>query len=303
MSLSRSPILASGRLLILAASLASVLDGAPKDYSKIMQAAIRRSLGNDFREYEWMSYPTNNFGIGTMYVLSSEKEKPSDRNQWCATYTCLGLEGKRAPLDATARLTAGGFADVGTGGPLILSDDQSRTLAGEVFLPRLLNVLGINAEAGSASSGQVSIRLGNISRRILKKQAILTYLDGLPAGSPLRKGLEEHRLAMVVADAVIDSLEVDVQSGGNTTREITAKLAPLVNRVAGSPSTMLVQVRRDQSGKYRLLVGQPVIIARLTLRRPLAGREAGSGDRPPQLPPNLQDWTTWVPTGVSPNGR
>jgi hypothetical protein len=303
MSLTRSEFLNIGRLLFVAGAAASRIPAASRDYSKIMQAAIRRSLGNDFREYEWMSYPTNNFGVGTMYVLNSEKEKPGDKNQWCATYTCLGLEGKRAPVDATARLTAGGFADVGTGGPVSLSDDQSETLAGEVFLPRLLNILGVNTEGVSASSGQASIRLGNVSRRILKKQAILTYLDGLPPASPLRKSLEEHRLAMVVADAVIDSLEVDIQSRGNTTGDLTAKLAPLVNRIAGSPSTMQVQVKRDQSGKYRLLVGEPVVIARLTLRRPLAGREVAPGDRPRQLPANLQEWTTWVPTGATSNGR
>ncbi|MCU1328898.1 MAG: hypothetical protein JWN34_4268 [Bryobacterales bacterium] len=291
------------KLLVLALASGALLEAAPKDYAKIMQAAIRRSLGNDFREYEWMSYPTNNFGVATMYVLSKEKEKPGDGNQWCATYTCLGLEGKRAPTDAAARLTAGGFADVGTGGPLVLSDDQSRTLAGEVFLPRLLNILGVSIEGVSASSGQVSIRLGNVSRRILKKQAILTYLETLPASSPVRKGLAEHRLAMVVADAVIDSLEVDIETRGNGTADLAARLAPLVNRIAGGPSTMQVQVKRDQSGKYRLVVGEPVVIARLTLRRPLAGREVTPGERTPQLPSDLQEWNTWVPVGATQNAR
>ena len=137
-------------LAVTSIGVPGTCEAEPRDYAKIMQAAIRRSLGGDFREYEWVSYPTNNFGIATMYLLDSPRSKPSDKNQWCATYTCLGLEGKRAPADASARLTAGGFADVGTGGPITLSDEESRILAGEVFLPEILNVLGLGAQLAAS---------------------------------------------------------------------------------------------------------------------------------------------------------
>jgi hypothetical protein len=290
-------------LLLTAICCRQQLPAATRDYGKIMQAGIRRSLGNDFREYEWMSYPTNNFGLATMYVLENENDKPSDKNQWCATYTCLGLEGKRAPATPSARLTAGGYADVGTGGPIVFSDKESSVLASDVFLPEILNVVGLGTHLAATRNARVSIRMGNVSRRILKKQAILAYLETLPEKSAVRKALNESRLAMVVADAVIDSLEVDIDTDSGQSGDLSAALTPLLNRSMGGPATMQIQVKRDKSGQYRMLISQPVIIARLTLRRPLAGRDTVPGYRAAQLPAGLGEWETWVAAGAAQNVR
>ncbi len=284
-------------LAVTSIGVPGTCEAEPRDYAKIMQAAIRRSLGGDFREYEWVSYPTNNFGIATMYLLDSPRSKPSDKNQWCATYTCLGLEGKRAPADASARLTAGGFADVGTGGPITLSDEESRILAGEVFLPEILNVLGLGAQLAATKNARIGIRMGNVSRRILKKQTLLTYLESLPETSPVRKAMSENRLAIVVADAVVDSLEVNVDTRDSVNSEFGVRLSPLVNRVTGGTSSMQVQVKRDKTGQYRLIIGQPVIVARLTIKRSLTGSDIAPGERA-TLPADLSGWDTWVPAGA-----
>ena len=290
-------------ILFTAALSAPPLPAAPPDYPKIMQSAFKRSLGADFRKYEWLSYPTNNFGIATMYVLENEKAKPGDRNQWCATFTCLGMEGNRLPKDPNDRLTVNGYADVGTGGPIMMSNDENRVLAADVFLPGMMNILGLSDHLASSRSTRVSLRIGNASRRILKKQAILTYLDKLPATSPVHKALNDNRLAMVVADAVVDSLELDIDTRGTQSADLNSKLLHLIDHVMGVPGTMMVQVKRDKSGQFRLVVNQPVIVARLIVRRPLAGRDVGPRNQDAQLPTGLNEWETWVPAETTGDAR
>ena len=44
-------------------------------------------------------------------------------------------------------------------------------------------------------------------------------------------------------------------------------------------------------------LGQPVIVARLTIKRSLTGRDIAPGERA-TLPADLSGWDTWVPAGA-----
>lgn len=103
--------LASALLLVLA-----VMNLTAADYPGSLKKRIKKALGPDFDNYEWLSYPTNNFGIATAFVLMQANEKPGPTNQLCATFTCLGLEDSQPPADSKLFLTANGYADIGVGG-------------------------------------------------------------------------------------------------------------------------------------------------------------------------------------------
>ena len=268
--------------------------GATADYGKIMQSTLKHSLGDDFRQYEWLSYPTNNFGVATMYVLESEKSRPSGSNQWCATFTCIGLSENQIPSDPRLRLTVNGFADVGSGGPISISGSDSASLAVGFFAPAIFNVLRLSAETSEIRLEHMTLRLGNISKRFLKKQQIFTFIDNLPASSPVRKALDSDRLAIVAGDVVIDSLELDLDLDEAQNHNLTARLDSLLNRKAGALTGMTVQVRREKKGQYRLIIDQPTVVARLTLRHPLRGRDVAPAARSALRPKGLSDWATWT---------
>jgi hypothetical protein len=104
-------------------------------YSKIMSKAVKKAIGEDFKEYYAFSYPTNNFGLITTY-----ETKLSYENQYCAMAACLdGLE-----INSMEEwLHFGGLADVGKGGPITISENKKTKIASKTILPKLWNAINI----------------------------------------------------------------------------------------------------------------------------------------------------------------
>src|SRR5258706_15097192 len=74
----------------LCAIVCSTSIATAQDYGATMERKIKSVLGaRELRHYEWISYPTNNFGVMTMFITDSKGKKikvPED--QECATFTC-----------------------------------------------------------------------------------------------------------------------------------------------------------------------------------------------------------------------
>src|SRR5437773_2019772 len=100
--------------------------GCSDDYQSTMQSKLKKLLGPDFRKYYWFSYPTDNFGLGTMYQTPSNVvELNLDENYLCASITCLQLPNSSAETNTFKRLTFAGFADVGVGADIELGEKKS----------------------------------------------------------------------------------------------------------------------------------------------------------------------------------
>ena len=79
------------------------------NYGNFMQQKVKAAVGGDFKDYQWLSYPTNNFGLVTAFVLAKPRARPSDKNEWCATFTCLGMDDKQMPTTPAEILSVANY--------------------------------------------------------------------------------------------------------------------------------------------------------------------------------------------------
>src|SRR5260221_3748604 len=88
---------------------------AQEEFSKSLANTF---TGAQFRNYRWLDYPLDNFGVATAY--RGKNLPPSDEDFLCSTFTCLGLARPAKP-DLWLKLADGikekqGVAEVGCGG-------------------------------------------------------------------------------------------------------------------------------------------------------------------------------------------
>jgi hypothetical protein len=269
------------------------------NYGNLMEQKVKAALGGDFKDYQWLTYPTNNFGLVTAFVLPKPRAKPSDKNEWCATFTCLGMEGKDMPTNPADLLSVAGYADTGEGGgALTLTDEEKKSLAISAVLPAIYHLLSLNVGGGATSDVKTELTVGPATKRFLKKQKMLDYINQLPVSNKLKQAFDGNRLALVVADVVIDSMNITITPNKDKNANLDAKLTSNVGKVLGNGSNLTVKVDSAANGVYNLKIERPVIVARLTLTQPFEGRGPG-GPPPPQFSGKLFEWTGWIPTSVT----
>jgi hypothetical protein len=120
------------------------------------------------------------------------------------------------------------------------------------------------------------------------------YIHGLPAGSEIKKAFDENRLAIVIADAVIESMDISVKIDTTRNAGLDAQLEGKLNQTFGSGNKMQVKLTGSGTGAYALKVTQPVVIARLTVLQPPGERRTGLKALP-HLVPQLEPWGDWSP--------
>ncbi|HKZ78900.1 MAG TPA: hypothetical protein VJ124_11410 [Pyrinomonadaceae bacterium] len=300
----KSRILASTLLLV---SLLINLTFAA-DYPGSLKKRVKKALGPDFDKYEWFSYPTDNFGIATAFVLKDPKERPGPTNQLCATFTCLGM---LTPTDPELFLTANGYAEVGKGGPIRLTEKDKSELTFESVLPHLLRAVGVNTSLSRNALITSTLTLGAAYKRYLNYDRWFEHIRSLPESAPLKRALANHQLALVISDAVIESMQFDIKVNNSLAAEIHAKLGEKETAIIGEGSNFQVKVSKMGETEYQFEVNRPVIVCRLLARQPLHDelfhQEAVEKTSKIALPlssekfqryitnPQLKDWAYWKP--------
>ncbi|WP_431294145.1 hypothetical protein [Pedobacter sp. P26] len=118
-------------LLSLMVLLGSVTANA-QNYNKLMGKAIKKAIGNDLKGYETFSYPTDNYGLITSFDNKSTKAK----NFLCDMWNCIGQE--RPATSSPDWLSMKGFAAVGAGGSVDLTDEEKRPLHSKSCFPKFM---------------------------------------------------------------------------------------------------------------------------------------------------------------------
>ena len=72
---------------------------------------------------------------------------------------------------------------------------------------------------------------------------------------------------------------------------------PITLVIASTAGGMMDVISRSIAQDLSATLGQPVIVARLTIKRSLTGRDIAPGERA-TLPADLSGWDTWVPAGA-----
>jgi len=241
-----------------------------------MQKKVKSALGDggiygNTSSYTWFPYPTNNFGLGTIFALDKSDERPSEANQECATWRCIGMENA-IPTDPKALRDFGGYADVGgNGGVITLSETEKRDIAVKAVLPEIYKILNVDASVGSSRTVKTTLTLGRVYPRTLARQKFVDYVQALPETDRRKSAFKQGKLAVAVADYMIDSMDVAISLDTTRDAALNAKLTEQLNQVVGKDTSVSFKVSGSTSGNYTLTVTQPVILATLIKKQPRGG--------------------------------
>lgn len=254
----RAPMLFG--VLLLAACCAT-------EYTKLMERKLRQVLGPDFDRYTFASYPTDNFGLGTLYASNADAK---DGLSLCAGSTCFGL----TPSSWDEWLRLDGFADVGEGPPLALTSAEETELKAELVGPKLAEVLDLGASVDFKTGVTAKLSLGSAWLRRVNLIKFYSFLEGLPPTSPIKKAFDARRLVAVTSDVVIQGLDVELCVDKTLNANLDLTLNQAIGSALGTGGKVRLGVTRTDNGCYALTAQKPVIVAMLARERPPLGTEA-----------------------------
>ena len=259
--------------------------GCEEDYVKIMQDKFQKIFQTD--GYTFFGYPTNNFGVGTIYAMTSANDKPNDGNFWCDAEFCLGLNKPGGtPMDW---LELGGFAAVGqNGGTVTFTESQQTDISAKVVMPQVYEMLKLGGSADYKRGVKVTVQLDQAFPRKLRRQPTIDFLRKLPDDNDLKKKFQQGALAIVVADIVVKSMSVSICVDTSKNAGLDTALNGSVGKVLGDGASLQVSISKSTSGCYGLVTTRPVIVAARAARQPGAGVLEATDD----------DWKDFTPTGL-----
>lgn len=256
------------------------------------KGAMKKTFGKQFKDYQWLDYPLDNFGVGTAYRDTKEATNP--KKFLCATFTCLNIipiPTAESQLEQWLYLKLKndpsiiGFADVGTGGEVTEALKKNSGLQVTAFLPKLLSVIGITGDVKYDTKKDTTINFINGRSRILNGQMI-TYIKGLQKDEHgLKSALFDGELVLVKGDVVITSLDITVKSTSDLKVALDGKLLGAATKTFGDEAKLGVKVTRGGNNDYHLKTTSPVIVGVLAVRQP---RPLGIIDET-NIPP-LEKW-------------
>ena len=277
-------LLVAARIAGYSIMLIGVGSCATSNYTKIMSKSVKNVIGTDINQYQLFSYPTDNFGLATIYANST-----NDIDFICDMWNCIG---KSAPNDNKAEwMNLAGYSANGNGASITLTDKEKKSVAYNAILPKIYDVIGISANGSTTLNTQVTLSFSQATLRKLRKQAMADYINGLDNSQLVKQAFNNGSLVVVVADCVISDMSVNIKTDNTVANAIDAKINATGSGVATklfSNTSLSVKVDKTATGEYTFTVQHPVIVARLFKKQPSAGALAVDDE--------FKSWTTVIPT-------
>ena len=260
------------------------------NYNDVMNKKVKAVLGNEFKDYQSFSFPTDNFGLITAYTPKDNTDKPKDKDFLCDTWECLSL-GDHVPTDPEALKSINGFAAVGeNGADITLSVTEKSDVAFNALLPKIASVLNIGGGFDKNKNTVTELQAGPFFVRKLRRQRMIDFINGLPPNSAMKQAFDQGKLVLVVGDVVSTGMKVRVKADSTTKANIDAKIgAPggtgVVSKVF-TDSSFGFKVTREENGEYTFQTTRPVVVLRLAKHQPAAGALGA------ELSDDWKDWVT-----------
>jgi hypothetical protein len=242
-----------------------------------IQSVVPPSETND---YVFLGYPTDNFGLGTVYRDQAKSDTFIDDG-----VHLLGLS-LPPPTNSDALqswLTLGDFASVGVGGAISLSDEERSSINTKLVLPEIANLLSVSGGVSFNNGTTTTLTIDRAYKRLLRKTPFVAKMNSKPATDLARQAFDAGRLVIVVGDVVIPAMTVTVKVDRTTNPVLDAKLNEAAGKIIGSGAELHLDVTTTSVGEYRLTVSRPVVVATLAVKQPAAGGLAAD-----------QEWENWT---------
>jgi hypothetical protein len=251
--------------------------GCDDDYNKIMLTKLKASFGSSFDGYQMMSYPTNNFGVTTLY-------RTSDNFQQCDMWYCIGVTDKKIPSDLDNWLRLNGMVGVGEGGPISLNETESRGYVISAMLPKIQSVLQVGGSLNDKTTTKTELQLGRAFKRDIRPTAWIKYMGDIKPTDelgPIKKLYNDGNLTVIVSDVVIESIKTKITVDENTAKSIDASLnLPAgLSKVLTGDAKLELKATKERDGVYTFETTKPVIVMTLAKSQP-AGQTLAAGADP-----------------------
>jgi hypothetical protein len=267
-------------LIILAVFLlgSSSCERGKERYGETLNATWRQifSLNPQDGDYRWYGYPVDNFGVLTAYdPPAGTPFRDSDRI--CATWSCLDIVPAAVPTDPMARLNVNGYADIGGGGGITLTQEQANKIGVNLLLPNLAQVANFKAGVDLSRGVKTKVTLGRAYKRSAVRDLYTEFIEKKSTKPTLKTAFTNGRLVWVAADIVAESFDVDITVDTKRNAELGAELTKAASAVA-KDSSAKVAITSGAEGQYHISVKNPVVLAVQTRTQPAGGTlTAGQG--------------------------
>jgi hypothetical protein len=158
-------------------------------------------------------------------------------------------------------------------------------------LPKILSILDVSGSFDHSKGITTTMALGSATMRFLKKEPALKFINGLPDDSRLKRASKSDLLAVVVADVVIDTMDISLQVDTSTNAAADATLTGKANQVFTGDDKLSFKLNKSTGGKYSIKVTQPVVVARLTATKPFGAFRGGDFPKAAKLAKWRSDWS------------
>jgi hypothetical protein len=241
-------------LLTLLTIVLQPLFAQPKnsDVAKIMKQAF----GSALKGYTVYSYPTNNFGVGTVCTIRWVPKGVMICDM-IDTYGLSKINGSSALWE-----TVNGYAHKGDGGPVTIQDSVVRSYGAGLLLPSILSALNINLSGYKVKNTSVSLTIDSAMVRHLNFDKFKELVNSGKLKT-LQQVVGQKKAILVTSDFVLFKYKIEVRTTDSSGMEIAAKLDTALKnaKILSKGDSLGLKISKESNGVYTLQSSRPVIFA------------------------------------------
>jgi hypothetical protein len=249
-------------LIIIVLTANNIVFG--QEYWKILKNAVSKNDEN-YKEFGWVSYPTNNNGVLSMGKSGGAKFNLGQSR--CPTFTCLGLS--ESLIDTPDGINVISFVTKTSGDASNLNNAETRKLIIDSTLPHFLKTIGIQLNLDRKKVINLDFSFGGLMMREALPAEVIGYLESIDSNTnatltqqSISRLYRKEKLSIITKDIVIEKMSFSLEIVNINNFGVKAELDQKVGKVFGEDSTMKVEVSRFSDSKYKIETTRPLIIAR-----------------------------------------
>lgn len=218
---------------------------------------MKRTIGSSLNGYTLYTYPTTNFGIGT---VCAKKWVPKGI-MVCDMIDTYGLSS--TDENSHDWKTVNGYAHFGMGGPISLVDSTVRNYGASFLLPAILNALNISLSGYKVSNKSVNLTIDSAILRYLDFNKFIAFASSDKNAVLKDLVVVRKKAILATSDFVLLNYRIELRTNDSSGISIAAKLdtALAEGKILSKGDSIGVKISRDGNGVYTLQSSRPVIFA------------------------------------------
>lgn len=227
------------------------------DYTKEVRKCVQSALGSDFKNYQYLSLPIDNFGTGTMYPEAAKGQTfdiktaglYGDPATWWISNDTQQIAKELDKLRPSAK-----------SGPISATCSTNMKFSLSAVLPALFKLLSVNAGVNYNKAVTVQISFSSATYRPLNWTQLAADDKNHLIIPEVSAHLGAHDFLITVGDVVLQQYSAQLTLKKNLDVNAKAQLTAAWNQFA-KDSSLTADFSDGSSGTYTLTAKNPVVAA------------------------------------------